>query len=117
MRIRRSTYVVTLVDIQISVHVALVRTPHGAGHAGPGLLESQNTLNIIARDFLTGDGVDNGRLDTEEGQGGTAGLGRGDTAQGSDDVGASLGLPVGLLIEMLEYRTRRKNAGERTSQM
>lgn len=117
MRIRRSTYVVTLVDIQISIHVAPVRTPHGAGHARPGLLESQNTLNIIARDFLAGDGVDDGRLDTEERQGGTAGLGRGDAAEGSDDVGASLGLPVGLLIEKLEHCTRRKNTGERTSQM
>ena len=61
-------------------------TPHGAGHAGPRLLEGQNTLDIIADNLLSGDGVDNGRLDTEEGQGGTAGLGGGDTAERGDDM-------------------------------
>jgi len=63
-----------------------VGTPHGAGHAGPRLLESQNTLDIIAKNLLSGDGVDNGRLDTEEGQRSTARLGGGNTAERGDDI-------------------------------
>lgn len=81
-----ASYVVTLIHIQVSVHVTLVGTPHGAGHAGPRLLEGQNTLDIITKNFFSGDGVDNGRLDTKEGQGSTAGLGGGDTAERGDDV-------------------------------
>lgn len=91
-----TTYVVTLVDVQVGVHIALVGTPDGASHAGPGLLEGQYTLDVVATDLLTGDGVDDGGLDTEEGQRGTAGLGRSDTTQRSDHVRAGLGLPVGL---------------------
>lgn len=77
-------------------------TPDGTGHRGPGLLESEYTLDIVAIDLLTRDGVDNGGLNTEEGQRGTAGLGGGNTTQGSDDVGTSLGLPVGLLMSESE---------------
>lgn len=80
------SYVVTLVHIQVSIHVTLVGTPHGAGHAGPRLLEGQNTLNIIAKNLLSGDGIDDSRLNTEEGQGSTAGLGGGDTAERGDDI-------------------------------
>lgn len=90
------TYVVTLVDIQIGVHVALVSTPHGAGHAGPGLLEGQNTLNVIATDLLTRDGVNDGGFNTKERQRGATRLGRSDTTQRGNHVGAGLGLPVGL---------------------
>lgn len=71
-------------------------TPHGTGHAGPGLLEGKHTLDIVAGDLLTRDGVDDDRLDTEERQRSTTGLSRSDTTQGGDDMGASLGLPVGL---------------------
>lgn len=76
-------------------------TPHGAGHAGPRLLEGQNTLDIVAKNLLSGDGVDNGRLNTKEGQRSTAGLGGGDTAERGDDIGASLGLPVCLQIQKI----------------
>ena len=47
-------------------------------------------------DFFAGDGVDDGGLDAEEGEGGGAGLGGGDAGEGGDDVGAGFGLPVGL---------------------
>lgn len=73
-------------------------TPDGTGHAGPGLLESKYTLNIVAGDLLTRHRVDDNGLNTEEWQGSTAGLGGSDTTQGGDDVGASLGLPVGLYM-------------------
>jgi len=85
-----------------------VGTPDGTGHRGPGLLEGEHTLDIVTSDFLTRDGVNNGGLNTEERQRGTTGLGGGDTTKGSDDVGTSLGLPVGvtnvslLLANLLE---------------
>ena len=90
------TYVVAGVDVEISVHVTLVGAVDGAGHAGPGLLKGQDALDVVAVNLLARDGVDDGRLDTKEGQRGTAGFGGGDTGQGGNDVGASLGLPVGL---------------------
>jgi hypothetical protein len=71
-----------------------VGTPHGAGHTGPWLLEGKDTLDIIAKDFLSGDRVNNSGLNTEEGQRSTAGLGGGDTTKGSDNVGTGLSLPV-----------------------
>lgn len=71
-----------------------MRTPHGARHTGPGLLESQDTLDIVAKNLFSGDRVDDRGLNTEERKGRTARLGGGNTAKGSDDVGASLGLPI-----------------------
>lgn len=73
-------------------------TPDGTGHARPGLLKGKHTLNIVAGDLLAGDRVDDGRVNTEEWQGSTARLGGSDTTQRGDDVGTSLGLPVGLPI-------------------
>lgn len=90
------THIVTLVDIQVSVHVTFVGTPDGAGHAGPGLLEGQNTLDIVAGNLLARDRVDDGGLNSEERQRGTTGLSRSDTTQRCDHVGTSFGLPVGL---------------------
>jgi hypothetical protein len=94
LKLREVSYVVTLVHVQVGVHVTLVGTPHSTGHAGPRLLEGQDTLDIVAKNLLAGDGVDNGRLDTEEGQGSTTGLGRSDTTERGDDVRAGFGLPV-----------------------
>lgn len=71
-------------------------TPHGPGHARPRLLESKNTLDIVARDLLAGDGVDDSGFNAEEGQGCTAWLGGSNSTEGSDDVRAGLSLPVGL---------------------
>ena len=104
-------YVVSLVHIQVGVHVPLVGTPNGAGHARPGLLERENALHIVAQNLLSGDRVDDGRLDTEEGQRSTAGLGGGNTAKGSDDVGASLSLPVGLDESKLADPTFQNSRG------
>lgn len=89
-------YIVTLVHVKVGVHVSLMRSPDSASHTGPRLLESKDTLDIIAMDFVTRDGVDNGGLNAEEGQRGTTRLGRGDTCQGSDDIGAGLSLPISL---------------------
>ena len=86
--------VVSLVDVQVCVHVSLVCAPDGTGHARPCLLESQNTLDVVAVELLAGDGVDDCGLDTEEGKGSATGLGRGNTSEGSDDVRAGLCLPV-----------------------
>jgi len=88
--------VVALVDVEVGVHVALVGAPDGAAHGGPGLLESEDAFDVVAVDFFAGDGVDDGGLDAEEGEGGGAGFGGRDAGEGRDDVGAGFGLPVGL---------------------
>ena len=69
---------------------------NSASHAGPGLLECQNTLDVVAGQFLAGNRVDDGGLDTEERQRSTAGLGRSNTGKRCNDVGAGFRLPVGL---------------------
>lgn len=71
-----------------------MRGPDGAGHARPRLLDGQNTLNIVSVELPAGDGVDDNRLDTEEGEGSGSGLGGGNTGERGNDVGTSLGLPV-----------------------
>ena len=88
--------VVALVDVEVGIHVALVGTPDGASHAGPSLLEGQDTLDVVAVNLLAGNRVDKRGLDTEEGERGRAGLGGGNASKGSDDVGTGLGLPVGV---------------------
>ena len=90
------TYVVTLVDVQVGVHVALVSTPHGASHERPRLFEGKNALDVIAGDLFARDRINDGGFDTEERHGGASRLVGRDSTQGSDDVGAGLGLPVGL---------------------
>ena len=86
--------VVALVHVEVRVHVALVVAPDGASHAGPGALEAQNTIDIVAVLLLAADGVDNCGLDTEEWERGRAGLGGGDTSKRGDAVSTGLGLPV-----------------------
>ena len=88
------THVVSLVHVQVRIHVSLVCSPDCASHARPWLLEGQNTLNIVSVNLLAGDGIDDRRLDTEEWEGGTAWLGGCNTSKRSDDVGSGLGLPV-----------------------
>ena len=88
--------VVSLVDVQVCIHISLVCTPDGTSHAGPCLLEGQNALDVVAVELLAGNRVDDCGLDAEEGKGSTTGLGRGDTSEGSDDVRAGLCLPVRL---------------------
>ena len=60
------TYVVSLVNIQICVHIPLVCSPDCASHTGPWLLESQDTLNIVSMNLFTGNWIDDRRLDTEK---------------------------------------------------
>lgn len=93
---KTSTYVVSLVDVEVGIHVPLVSTPDGAGHARPRLLDRQDTLDIITLQLLAGDRVDDGGLDAEERQGGTAGLRGCHTTQRGDNVRTRLCLPVGL---------------------
>lgn len=86
--------VVALVHVQVCVHVTLVCSPDSAGHAGPWLLESKHALYVVAVLLLARDRVDDGGLDAEEGEGCGAGLRGSDTAEGCDNVGTGLGLPV-----------------------
>ena len=95
------THIVSLVDIQVSVHISLVCAPDCAGHARPWLLESQNTFNIISMNLLSRDRVDNRWLDTEEWKRSTAWLGGSYTGEGGNDIGAGLGLPVRLCFGQL----------------
>lgn len=93
---KKSTHIIPLIHIQIGVHVSLVRSPDCAGHAGPWLLECQNALYIIAMNFFASDGVNDCRLDPEEGQRGRSRLCRRDASEWRNDMGSSLGLPVRL---------------------
>ncbi len=70
--------------------------PDGASHARPCLLESQDPLDVVSVNLFARDGVDDRRLDPEEGKRCTTGLGRGDPRQRRDHVGPGLGLPVRL---------------------
>lgn len=67
-RMGSEAYVVTLVYVQIGVHVPFVGTPDSAGHTGPGFLESQNTLDIVTLNLFTGDRVNDSGLNAEERQ-------------------------------------------------
>lgn len=90
------TYVEVLVDVEIGIHVALVVTVDSSVHARPCLLEGQDSLNVVSVELLAGHGVDDGGLDTKEWKRSASRLGRSDTCKRGDDVGAGLGLPVGL---------------------
>lgn len=81
-----------------------MRAPHSPGHAWPRLPEGEDTLDIVAMDLLARDGVDDGRVDSEERKGGGAGLRWCDTSKGSNDVGTSLGLPICLCIRLAGIR-------------
>lgn len=96
------TYVVSLVNIQIRIHVSLVRTPNGPSHARPWLLECKDTFDVVSVNFFAGHGVDDCGLDAEEGQRGGAGFGGCYACEGGDDVGSCLGLPVRLLFVSIE---------------
>ena len=91
------THVVSLVHVEISIHVPLVSAPDCAGHAGPRLLEGEHTLDIVAVDLFTGHRVDDGGLNAEEGQRRGPRLCWSNTTQRCDDMRASLGLPICLL--------------------
>src|SRR5690606_5331810 len=52
-----STHIITLVHIQVCVHVPLVGAPDGTGHARPRLLEGQDTLDVVPMDLLSRDWV------------------------------------------------------------
>ena len=73
-----------------------MRGPHGPRHAGPRLLEHQHALDVVSNQLDTRDRVNDGRLDSEEGKRGTAGLCRRNTRERRNDVGSRLGLPVRL---------------------
>jgi len=63
-----------------------VCAPDSTGHTRPRLLDGKNTLNVVAVELLTRDGVDDGEFDTEEGKGSTTGLGWCNTSKRSDYV-------------------------------
>lgn len=95
------TNVVSLVNIQVCVHISLVCTPDRASHARPCLLEGKNTLDIVAVNFFAGDGVDDRRLDAEEGEGCRTWLSGCDASKRSDNVRAGLSLPVCLDVRLV----------------
>ena len=92
----KETHVIAFVHIKIGVHVALVGTPDSACHAWPGLLDSQNPLYVVAMDFFTRHWVDDRGLNAKERQRCTSGFRRSDSTEWCNDMGASLGLPIGL---------------------
>jgi hypothetical protein len=81
-----SSYIVSFVHIQVGIQVPLVSSPHSASHTGPGLLDSKNTFDIVALNFIARDRINDSWLDTEERKGCTAGLGGGDSTKRGDDI-------------------------------
>ena len=59
-------YVIALVHVEIGIHVTFMSTPYGSSHARPWLLNSQNTLYIVAMYFFPGDWVNDRGLDAKE---------------------------------------------------
>lgn len=79
MVIRFVAYVVTGVHIKVSVHISLVGTIYSSRHAWPCLLESEYAINVVAMNLFTGDRVDDGGLNAEKWERGTAGFCRSNT--------------------------------------
>lgn len=92
----RCTHVVTLIHIQVCVHITLMCAVYCTCHAGPCLLKGEDTLHIVTVDLLARHRVDNCRLNTEERERRRARLRRGHARKGSNNVGPSLSLPVSL---------------------
>ena len=63
---RVRTYIITLVHIQIGVHIALMGSINCTRHAWPSLLEGEHALDIVAMNFFSGHRIDDGGLDAEE---------------------------------------------------
>jgi len=80
----------------VDVEVAVVVSETGAGHAGPGLFDGEDSFGYGGGDFVSSLGVEYDRVDAVEGEGAAAGLHGGDVRQVGDDVASGLGLPVGV---------------------
>ena len=78
----------------VGVEVALVIIVDSASVRRPRRLEDKNTLDSIAFQFLTRNGITNGRLNTEEEDSRGAGLCLDSTREQFDDDRPSLRLPV-----------------------
>jgi hypothetical protein len=63
-----NTHIVSLVDIQIRVHVPFVCSPDRSSHAWPRLLERKHALDVVSVYLLARDWIDDGRLNAEEGK-------------------------------------------------
>lgn len=90
----RGTHIVSLVYVQVCIHVPLVSSPDRSGHAWPRLFEGKYTLDIVSVNFLTRYRINDSRLDAEEREGRRSGFRRCNTAQWGNDVGTRFGLPV-----------------------
>lgn len=88
------TYINSLVNIQIRVHVSLMGAPNCACHRWPWLLESQNTFNVIPMNLFARNRIDNRRLDTEKGKWGRTWFRWGDSTKRCNDMRAGFCLPV-----------------------
>ena len=94
LRNAASTHVVSLVDIEVSIHISLVCSPDCSSHARPWLLECQDSFDIVSVNFFARNRVNNRRLDAKEWKRCTTGLGGSYTSKRSNDIRSSLGLPV-----------------------
>jgi len=104
-----------------------VRVEDGSGNRRPGLADGEDTLNIVALNLLTGDGVNDNKVNAKEGKGGGTRLHGDDTGKRSNDVRAGLGLPVGirdvtvvvtnvLIVPLPNLRGNRLTDGTQSSQ-
>lgn len=103
-----STYVESLVDVEISVHVPLMSLPNRASHAWPWLLDCQNAFNVISLNFLASDWIYNCWFDAKERERGAAGFRRSNSTKRGDDMGAGFRLPIRLEKEINSTVIRRE---------
>ena len=101
---RQRNYIVTRIRFQVDIHESIVGAPDSARHTWPGLFNTQHTLDIIAMKFFPRGRIDDGGFDTEERERGTAGLGGSPVRERRDNVTSSFGLPVSLVLELIDNR-------------
>lgn len=54
--------------MQVGIQVSLVAAVDSTSNAGPCLLEGEHTLDVVSVKLFSRDRVNDGRLNTEEGQ-------------------------------------------------
>lgn len=88
--------IVAWVGLQVGLEVTVVVSVDCASNGRPGLLDGQDTRDVVALEFLTGDGVEDGDVDSKEGDGCRSGLCGDGSRKRGDNMAASFGLPVGV---------------------
>ena len=97
-------YVVSWVGFQVDIHETIVRAPDRTSDTWPGILDTEDTFDVIAMQFFAGSRIHNGRFNSKEREGCAARFGGCSVRKRSNDVRSSFRLPVSLLRQNLGSR-------------